>query len=539
VSDGAVTSDPVSISITATNQAPVAMDDAASTQPGIGVDMDVPGNDSDADGDPLSIASVVQPSNGIVSINGRSLHYVPAAGFNGTDVFEYAATDGAGSDTAAVTVVVGETPLPNAIPTAVLRVVPATLDVGSVATLDFAGSFDPDAADAIANYSVTLTAAPVGSAGGAVGGQRFVVGTPFDTLLTTLTFVPDVEGFYRFQLAVSDTRGASSAPVSAELGASVAAGLQLQGVPGQLRLGQVATATIHLPAPAGPGGAHVDLVSDSPSIVDLPASVTVFAGETDAFFNVSAIAVGAATVTASAAGTTSATKAIAVMPVLLGLSASSGDVPLMLGDTSTLTVTLRDPAPATGTTVLLSVSDASRATLASHSITIPAGSAKASTTLTAAAIGSVVVSAASTGPAASASLRLSVVPLAASRTLTSDGLIDAALQSGEITSEQALLYRLLAAFGSPDLPPQYLGNSFGILDSSVSRGAAHRFPSLTAPVQEAILPYLFPPTYSGSWGTLFDGPAARVGARALESTTDRSSPCLASFPTVVSATGVG
>ena len=93
-----------------------------------------------------------------------------------------------------------------------------------------------------------------------------------------MTFVPDVAGFYRFRLVVRDTRDAASAPAGAELGAAAPAGLQLEGVPGQLPLGHVATVTIHLPAAAGPGGVQVDLVSDGPSVVDLPARVTVVAG---------------------------------------------------------------------------------------------------------------------------------------------------------------------------------------------------------------------------------------------------------------------
>jgi hypothetical protein len=215
---------------------------------------------------------------------------------------------------------------------------------------------------------------------------------------------------------------------------------------------------------------------------------------------------------------------VSVTPVLLELAASTGDAPLMVGDTSTLTVTLRNPAPASGVTILVSLSNSARATLGASQLSIAAGTTTANTTLTATQTGSVVVRASWAGTAA-ASLRASIVPVAVSRELTSDGLIEAALQAGEITSEQALIYRVQAAFGSPDLPPQYLGNSYGVLDTVVGREASQRFGSLSPAAQEALLPYLFPPTYSGSWGTLFDAQGA-LQARTASALTDQAgTPC--------------
>ncbi len=68
-------------------------------------------NDSDVDGDALSIASFTQPANGTVEDNGDgSLTYTPAANFTGTDSFSYTISDGAGeTTTATVTVTVGST----------------------------------------------------------------------------------------------------------------------------------------------------------------------------------------------------------------------------------------------------------------------------------------------------------------------------------------------------------------------------------------------------------------------------------------------
>jgi hypothetical protein len=218
VNDATVNSVPASVSITATNEAPVAFDDAASTTTGTAVDIDVLANDSDGDGDALAIASVTQPANGTASITGTAIRYVPNAGFAGTDVFEYTVTDGVASDVAAVTIAVQA---PNTAPIALLAITPSMVEAGSPATLDFSGSFDSDPGDAITNYVVTLLAAPLGSSGGGAGGQQFAVGVPLETTLTTLTFVPDIAGTYQFQLLVRDTRPASSVPVAAELQATL------------------------------------------------------------------------------------------------------------------------------------------------------------------------------------------------------------------------------------------------------------------------------------------------------------------------------
>ena len=64
-------------------------------------------NDTDADGDTLSISSVTSPSRagGTVALSGSTVTYTPAAGFTGSDTFDYTITDGRnGSSTATVCV---------------------------------------------------------------------------------------------------------------------------------------------------------------------------------------------------------------------------------------------------------------------------------------------------------------------------------------------------------------------------------------------------------------------------------------------------
>jgi len=77
--------------------------------PDLPVTIPVLANDSDPDGQSLSIVAVSQPANGTVTVNaGGTITYTPGPGFVGTDRFVYTATDGAGgSGSAEVQVTVG------------------------------------------------------------------------------------------------------------------------------------------------------------------------------------------------------------------------------------------------------------------------------------------------------------------------------------------------------------------------------------------------------------------------------------------------
>lgn len=92
-----------------TNTAPAAQGDNASTQQDKAVTIDVLANDSDADGDTLSIASFNQGTNGSVTQVGNQLIYTPSVGFSGTDSFTYVVSDGKAQTTATVTLTVEKT----------------------------------------------------------------------------------------------------------------------------------------------------------------------------------------------------------------------------------------------------------------------------------------------------------------------------------------------------------------------------------------------------------------------------------------------
>ena len=108
VSDGALTDTAtVTVTVTAVNDAPVAVDDAGSISEDGTSTVGVLANDSDVEGDTLTIQSVTQGANGSVVDNGDgTLTYTPNPDWNGVDTFTYTVSDGALTDTATVTVTV-------------------------------------------------------------------------------------------------------------------------------------------------------------------------------------------------------------------------------------------------------------------------------------------------------------------------------------------------------------------------------------------------------------------------------------------------
>ncbi|MEZ5684838.1 MAG: Ig-like domain-containing protein [Paracoccaceae bacterium] len=103
----------VTVTVNPVNDAPVAEDDTASTNYMSPVTIPVLANDSDIDGDTLSILGTPASADGDVVVNGDgSLTFTPAAGFSGVAEISYTVTDGnGGTDTATVYVTVGQNPL--------------------------------------------------------------------------------------------------------------------------------------------------------------------------------------------------------------------------------------------------------------------------------------------------------------------------------------------------------------------------------------------------------------------------------------------
>jgi large repetitive protein len=102
----------IDIHVTPVNDAPVANDDSYSTEEDTTLRVPEPGvleNDTDADGDTLTVRLVDGPSNGVLDLSpDGSFTYTASANFNGTDAFTYEACDAQGECvTATVEIPVG------------------------------------------------------------------------------------------------------------------------------------------------------------------------------------------------------------------------------------------------------------------------------------------------------------------------------------------------------------------------------------------------------------------------------------------------
>jgi uncharacterized repeat protein (TIGR01451 family) len=99
VSDGAGGEDTATVTITVTNTGPQAADDTAQTTHAAGVDVDVLGNDTDPNDDPLTITAVTQPRDaddadrGTAVIDDGKIVFAPPQGFAGQVTFGYTVTD--------------------------------------------------------------------------------------------------------------------------------------------------------------------------------------------------------------------------------------------------------------------------------------------------------------------------------------------------------------------------------------------------------------------------------------------------------------
>ncbi|MBN1505372.1 MAG: tandem-95 repeat protein [Sedimentisphaerales bacterium] len=172
-----------------TNAAPIAADDSAPTQMNAAVTVDVLANDSDPEGDPLSLTSCTQGSKGTVAIAGSSLTYTPNMDAYGIDTFTYTISDGHGNTaTATVTVTINRPPV--AAPDA------AQTEVGQAITICVLNNDHDDDGDAL---TVTGVGQPA-SGSAALNADGTVTYTP-NTWFT---------GQDAFSYTISDGKGGTS-----------------------------------------------------------------------------------------------------------------------------------------------------------------------------------------------------------------------------------------------------------------------------------------------------------------------------------------
>lgn len=153
--EGLCASATVTVIVTAVNDVPVAGDDEYQATEDRLLTIVAPGplaNDSDVDGDDLSVAISSQPSHGALTQNGDgSFTYMPAANYCGPDQFTYRADDG--SSTSAVADVSLAVACVNDVPVAVAGTYSVdedtTLTVAAPGVLDGASDREDDALIAI------------------------------------------------------------------------------------------------------------------------------------------------------------------------------------------------------------------------------------------------------------------------------------------------------------------------------------------------------------------------------------------------------
>ncbi|WP_177408621.1 cadherin-like domain-containing protein [Pseudomonas sp. M30-35] len=110
VDDGSGGTASDSFYLTVTNPSPAAVDDLASTNEDQPLDIVVLSNDSDPDGDSLTVLTASAVNGTIVIRQDGVLNYTPNANFNGTDTITYTVSDGEGG-TATATVTVSVIPV--------------------------------------------------------------------------------------------------------------------------------------------------------------------------------------------------------------------------------------------------------------------------------------------------------------------------------------------------------------------------------------------------------------------------------------------
>jgi hypothetical protein len=202
--DGAVT-----VTVSAVNDAPMANTDSYTTAEDTALTIHAPGvlgNDTDVDGDDLSVSVIGIPAHGGVTVNADgSFTYTPTMDYNGDDEFSYTVTDG--SLTSSTTVKITVTPVNDA---------PVAVDDTADTPEDA-----PVTINVLANDSdVDGDALTVAS-----GDPRVVVNAD-----NTITFTPTATGVQTFGYTVSDGHGGSdTATVSVTVSTVVQPGIVING----------------------------------------------------------------------------------------------------------------------------------------------------------------------------------------------------------------------------------------------------------------------------------------------------------------------
>ena len=205
--NGAVSSSKtVTITVTGSNDAPVVVNDAANAiENGSAVIINVLANDSDLEGDSLSITGVSVPAEqGVVAIIGDSIEFTPATGFTGIATVNYTVSDGLDSSDGTITISVTE-----------LTAAPVTTDdaqsTGENAVLSSSVPVATDVDGTIASYQMVTSVAEGSLTFNPDGTYSFDPGSDFDDLAAGATRA------VTFTYTATDNNGAVSEPSTVEI----------------------------------------------------------------------------------------------------------------------------------------------------------------------------------------------------------------------------------------------------------------------------------------------------------------------------------
>ncbi len=179
----------VTLTLAPVNDPPVAADDARATAAGTPVSVPVTANDTDIDGDPLTVSGNTAPASGTATCSGTACTYTPQDGFSGSDAFTYTVADGqGGTASASVAVTVAAAHVPAAADDTASVAEDVDLPV-AVTTNDVLGD-EPT--------TVTLATAPAHGSAACTG------------LTCTYTPAPDYHGADAFTYTLGDADGDTS-----------------------------------------------------------------------------------------------------------------------------------------------------------------------------------------------------------------------------------------------------------------------------------------------------------------------------------------
>ncbi len=198
-----------------------------------------------------------------------------------------------------------------------------------------------------------------------------------------------------------------------------------------MSVGQTVSLGVSLFTPAPVGGVTIALGSSDATVLTVTPSVFIPAGGTSTTAQVSGVASGQATVTASAPGFSGGSTAL---PVTIGLGFTPQDLTMSAHSSQFVTVSLSAPAGPLGVAVNFSSNNTSAAytPLSPPSVLIPQGSQAAIIPINAVSVGAANITASSTTPGvASGILTVTVISgVAITTTALPNGIAGAAYNGG-------------------------------------------------------------------------------------------------------------